>query len=174
MKAVIRNPSHKLTFENVARRRFTVIDNGQFRGVFDFTGRETKICLRDALQRGAVSISYISPAMQKFVAKKLPVTRARSIQTIIAPLIEDLAVRTEGFGALNVDIQRLPPTRNIKGARASATIEGHGLLDDSVSGLRYRATFLADGEMWKLIGFSREQMCARGKMAGQWTDNRCS
>ena len=89
---------------------------------------------------------------------------------------------TEGRPTAQIDMRRANWRREWKGFDSpnygqpfiAVTITQHGYLDDSVSGGRYFAEIRQDENgQWKLDGFWRQNMCARGTYAGQWTKERC-
>lgn len=53
-----------------------------------------------------------------------------------------------------------------------------GLMDDSVSGKRYRVSFTLEesdnGEAtWNFVQYGQQNQCARGNMAGEWINKNC-
>ena len=55
----------------------------------------------------------------------------------------------------------------------AVSITRHGLGDDSVSGDRYFAAVMRHKDGWRVGKLWRQQMCARGQYAGQWTSAAC-
>lgn len=61
---------------------------------------------------------------------------------------------------------------------AVVIVQKTGLMDDSVSGHRYRVSFkLEDGNnsnaSWNFVQYSEQFQCARGDMAGRWVKSSC-
>lgn len=61
---------------------------------------------------------------------------------------------------------------------AVVIVQKTGLMDDSVSGHRYRVSFkLGDGDnsnaSWDFVQYGEQVQCARGDMAGRWVKGSC-
>ncbi len=61
---------------------------------------------------------------------------------------------------------------------AVVIVQKTGLMDDSISGQRYRVSFkLEDGDnsnaSWNFVQYGEQFQCARGDMAGRWVKSSC-
>ncbi|MDH3742558.1 MAG: hypothetical protein OER56_13275 [Hyphomicrobiales bacterium] len=157
----------------VEGRRYRLMENGKFRGVVDFSEAANRQCIgskRSVSKVGSVSIANAGSGM-KLARQLLKTQSAATIQEIIAPLLAAHAISAGSRASLSLDIN----VKDDKAVRATAyaRLTAHGLADDSVSGVRYTIGFASQGEVWRVSGMRRENMCARGSQAGQWTSNPC-
>ena len=160
----------KVTVENVQPRRYSVVFNDQYQGVFDFASATERQCIADRIHG---TRSWIGQD-QKQLDRLLKVKEGASIQAVLAPLLHTLSIEPEGAGSLVVSVKRQLSKDAQTKPRAIAEITAHGLADDSVSGLQHTILFEAVPKGWKAIKATSRQMCARGAKAGQWTDGTCS
>lgn len=162
----------KLKSHGVAARRYTVVVNGTYRGVLDFTQSKDRMCVRPASSKNGVR--KVSPISSRTELKRtLDTVEGPTIQKVLEPLMHSLSVSSEGRGTLALQIEKTFSGPDAP-RTANAIIEAHGLADDSVSGLHYTFDFVSTSKGWKAMGVRRKQMCARGETAGMWTSGRCS
>ena len=101
---------------------------------------------------------------------------------LLDPVLNSHPESMEGKGEAWVKVRkvkwrrefRMPDSPNWREPFYAVSFTQDGYLDDSVSAARYFAEVRIDEKgQWMLDGFWRQQMCARGENAGQWTKQPC-
>ncbi len=154
------------TLEGVEPRRYSVVTDKGFAGTLDFTASFKRQCARLTRMPHVMST--------RRVAALLPRVKGDTIQEIIAPLMRQLAVSTEGRGSLSVQIGSSGPRPGNVLAGAYAEIKALGLADEAVMGVHFTINFRASGDGWKAMRIGRRNLCARGERAGQWVNGTCA
>jgi hypothetical protein len=106
--------------------------------------------------------------------------RGASITALLEPLLGSAPESLEGRPEIAIRMEKRRWQRALRkrgGSRPrpfmAVSITRHGLADDSVSGDRYFVAVVSGEDGWRVEKLWRQQMCARGQNAGQWTGARC-
>lgn len=106
--------------------------------------------------------------------------RGASITALLEPLLGGAPESLEGRPEITIRMEKRLWQRTRRkpgGSRPrpfiAVTVTRHGLGDDSVSGDRYFVAVVESDEGWRVERLWRQQMCARGHHAGQWTGTAC-
>jgi len=106
--------------------------------------------------------------------------RGASITALLEPLLGNAPESLEGRPEIEIRMekrlwQRAPrkPGGGPLRPFMAVSITRLGLADDSVSGDRYFVAVVQGGDSWRVEKLWRQQMCARGQHAGQWTGTAC-
>lgn len=182
--------------EAAGPRRYSVMVNGEYRGVLDasdtqFGMRAVKDCFagsgRVQQRRPEVIVSYNPASFKDWIGQsKGKPSNPLYTNTYAAPaqaaaaLIGNHPQSKEGRPSAQITISKArwrfggfprPPIPYFMAIQ----IEEHGYLDDSVSGKRTFAAVKQDpttGE-WRIGRHWHQFMCARGERAGQWSAQPC-
>jgi hypothetical protein len=96
---------------------------------------------------------------------------------LLSPILANHPTSLKGSPTVSINMERYQWRDRISSWSDSflgVWITRHGLLDDSISGDKYFAAAVRDGDGWKLTDLWGQHMCARGSKAGQWTKETCS
>lgn len=190
------------TIEQDARaagpRRYSVVVNGQYRGVLDasdtmFGRRAVSACFAGrsevALARPEKVTTYVRSQFRGWIprpkgkpAQPLYAARYATLGDAAAALLGNHPESFEGRPSAEVTISparwrrmglEKPPGR--VNAFMAIQIEEHGFADDSVSGKRTFASAVPDEKRggWRIDWHWHQFMCARGERSGQWTNEPC-
>lgn len=161
-----RQPGH-------AMRRFGVILNGRFRGYVDHTQSRARRCAQHHRFREKGGLFTPAALTQRGFAKvDLSSWQPRSAPSLLGALGALVANHPEAIeGRPTMQIDMAPSADS---SMMIVEVTQHGLLDDSVSGQRHVAHVKQGPKGWHLVGLWQQSMCARGRLAGQWTGGRCS
>lgn len=106
--------------------------------------------------------------------------RGASITALLEPLLGSTPESLEGRPEIAIRMEKRRWQRELRkpgGSRPrpfmAVSITRHGLGDDSVSGDRYFVAVVKNEDGWRVEKLWRQQMCARGQNAGQWTSAPC-
>jgi hypothetical protein len=106
--------------------------------------------------------------------------RGASITALLEPLLGSAPESLEGRPEIEIRMEKRLWQRALRkpggGPRRpfmAVSITRHGLGDDSISGDRYFVAVVSGEDGWRVEKLWRQQMCARGQTAGQWTDAPC-
>lgn len=172
--------SFTLTAANADPRRYSVFYNGAHIGVADLKGvTDGRQCLSPRTARSDPG-RVMRPG--KYTWTKIPAAgwSGDSPFGALEPLLREHPESTEGRPTVSISVERARWHRmtalsgNDRDPFLVAKIERHGLVDDAVEGDRYFAAVRQTGGTWKVIGLWRQQMCRRGKTAGQWSNKPCA
>ena len=182
--------------EAAGPRRYSVMVNGQYRGVLDasdtqFGMRAVKECFegRGQIQRPRPErVTTYRPGMfNDWIGRKKgqpsnPVHQQgyKTLGFLAAALLGNHPENKEGRPSAQIKISKAawqfggfpkPPIPYFM----AIEVEEHGYLDDSVSGKRTFAEIRQDPETgeWRIAGHWYQLMCARGEHAGQWSAQPC-
>lgn len=159
----------KLKLSGVEARRYRAATDRGFTAILDLAADRNRSCI--GKQREVASVIH-PPFVRNLVTQLLPNTSGQTVQEIMAPLLKQVAVAHEGFGSLSLNIYKLGNGKITN--RAVAEIKALDLVDDSVAGLHFTVLLRSTGQAWKALSVRRRSLCARGRHAGQWTDDQCS
>ena len=185
--------------EAAGPRRYSVLINGQYRGVIDASDtrygmRAVKECFASRSQivtpRPEAEAVYVRQQFKDWIARpkgtgKPPIdsiyrTNYSTIGEAVAALLGNHPEAIEGRPSTEITISKArwrraaftkPPALRFMAVQ----IEEHGYLDDSVSGKRTFADIRPNPEAggWRIVGHWYQFMCARGDRAGQWSGEPC-
>ncbi|WP_298463929.1 hypothetical protein [uncultured Erythrobacter sp.] len=186
--------SQRLTLnaEAVEPRRYSIIFNGQYKGVFDVSdGAGQSGCIgQHGSVRGEADIEVLRRStFEGWVAAELgelAELTAPSMGELVGQLLGNHPESMEGRGVADVRIGKARWQQRMEfkpgpgpGGRGAAPfvavrIEEHGYLDDSVSGRRVFAVVRQTQEGgWTVTEQWQQWMCARGGRSGQWSGEPC-
>ncbi len=154
-------------------RRYGVIYNGRFRGYVDHTQSRAKRCVQHHRFHERGGLYSASGLTQRGFAKvDISSSQPKPAPSLIGALGSLATNHPEAIeGRPTMHIETAPSGDN---SMMIVEVTQLGLLDDSVSGQRYVAHVKQGPKGWQLVGLWRQSMCARGRLAGQWTGSRCS
>lgn len=174
-----------LDTEKIEPRRYTLLYAGQYLGVVDFVDQaDQPPCLMTSRQKLRSETKTINQQTFKEWSAapdaEWSAWRGDSIASLLEPLLRDHPESLEGRPQVELRIEKRTWQRTLISARVperepflAVWITRRGFADDSVSGDRsFLAVKQSDG-MWRVDKMWRQQMCARGKYAGQWTATAC-
>ena len=183
--------------EAAGPRRYSVMVNGEFRGVIDasdttFGMRAVKQCFEGASQvkvaRPESVTAYNRSMFNDWIARPkgkttdpLYTADYSTIGDAVATLLGNQPETMEGRPSAEITISKArwsgsrvskPPEVHFMAVR----IEEYGYLDDSVSGKRTFAEIKQNEQSgaWSIVGHWYQWMCARGEKVGQWTAEACA
>lgn len=154
-------------------RRYGIIYNGRFRGYVDHTQSRAKRCVQHHRfhERGGL-YSAAGLTQRGFAKVDISARQPKSAPSLIGALGSLATNHPEAIeGRPTMHIETAP---SADGSMMIVEVIQHGLLDDSVSAQRYIAHVKQSPKGWQLVGLWTQSMCARGRLAGQWTGDRCS
>ena len=180
-------------------RRYSVVINGQYRGVIDASDtrygmRPVRECFAGRGQvvnpRPELDTTYHRQQFSDWIEhprgmgkpRMDPVFRTRyaTLADAAAALLGNHPEGMEGRPSVEVTISKAqwrgrPFTKAPARPFMAVEIEEHGYLDDSVSGKRTFAEIRPDAKSngWRIVGRWHQYMCARGETAGQWVGKPC-
>jgi len=166
----------KLTIElpDVDARRYAVVINGKYRGVLDFTQSAkpprlttgaTKLRARGKtgiLARMQLSNAYASVNLDNWTSRS-----AASVMDLFRPITKGHPESLEGRPEMDISLRGGPKSVTVK-------ITSYGYLDDAVAGGKYLGVVTKTADGWYLDSLWQQNLCARGKKAGQWSKGPCS
>ncbi|GMN03011.1 hypothetical protein [Erythrobacter sp. MTPC3] len=176
-----------LSAAGMEARRYSVMFNGVMLGIADFLDDSANaVCLnaggqRTAEQDGQLSLSRFSDWDDDPVAGWQN-WRDSSVIDVLGPILAGYPEGLEGQPTAEIVIKKQRWMRRVMQKEGinwrdpfiGVSITQHGYLDDAVSGGRYFAALRQeDNGEWKLAHFWKQNMCARGPNAGQWTADLC-
>ncbi len=159
-----------ITVPNVDARRYSVLINGKYRGVLDFTRSSKPARLTDLwaatrksdfLTRMQLTNTYASVNLDNWASRN-----AASVMDLFRPITKGHPESLEGRPEMEVSMSGGPNAITVK-------ITNYGYLDDSVAGGRYYGVVTRKGSNWYLDSLWQQNLCARGKNAGQWIKGPC-
>ncbi|MEL6767823.1 MAG: hypothetical protein AAFP17_11640 [Pseudomonadota bacterium] len=161
----------QMAVESLSARRYRVLANGAYQGVLDLT-TEAQAC---TAPEGAPGID---PATLERDWKATDRPRwgrltAPRIVDLLPRLVRDFPSTIEGRPTVTVEIAR-SPSDGSNGPRLEIHASGTGYPDDSVNGVRFVLLASPHPDGWRMDELWRQNLCARGERAGQWTADRCS
>lgn len=182
--------------EAAGPRRYSVVVNGEYRGVLDASDtqlgmRAVKECFAGSAQvhqrRPEVPATYHPAEFKDWIGRAkgkpsnpLYTSGYATPAQAAAALIGDYPESMEGRPSAAITISKAqwrrfryqkPPQVHFIAVR----IEEHGFLDDSISGKRTFAELRHNSQSgeWRIAGHWYQFMCARGERSGQWSANPC-
>ena len=186
----------KQTANAAGPRRYSVLVNGNFRGVIDasdtmFGLRSERQCFAGPSQTQQFRPERVTTYMRAQFADWIARPRGKpkdalyqdsyaSTGAAVAALLGRHPESLEGRQSAEITIslaqwrgravQKPPKVRFV-----AVSIEEHGYLDDSVSGKRTFAELKQNSQTgeWRISGHWYQFMCARGQRAGQWSARPC-
>jgi len=161
----------KVELPNVEQRRYTVIVNGRYRGVLDFTqsAKPPRLTLRRAVNRSGLLSkmqlinTYASVNLDSWASRN-----AASVMDLFRPIIDSHPESLDGRPEMEISMRR-----NSAGNSLTVRITNLGYLDDSVSGEKYTGMVTRTANGWHLKSLWKQSLCARGPKAGQWIKGNC-
>ncbi|MEL7173638.1 MAG: hypothetical protein AAFN05_11840 [Pseudomonadota bacterium] len=161
----------QMAVESLSARRYRVLADGAYQGVLDLT-TEAQAC---TAPEGAPAIDPAElerdwkgtdrPRWGKLIAPR--------IVDLLPRLVRDFPANIEGRPTVTVEIAR-SPSEGDSGPRLEVHATGTGYPDDSVTGVRFVLFASPHPDGWRMDELWRQNLCARGERAGQWTAERCS
>lgn len=187
------------TVEAAGPRRYSVVINGQYRGVLDASDRRdgagaVKECFDSRSQLGRRALGagkvYRRDQFSDWIARPkgqgkelrdpLYSREYATIPEAVAAAMGNHPESMDGMPSAAITISKAQwrgrPYQKPPAVRFMAVnIEEHGFLDDSVSGKRSFLDLRQNREtgMWRIGGHWHQFMCARGESAGQWSGKLC-
>ena len=156
---------------NVEKRRYTVIINGKYRGILDFTKSTGPVVLavpprntaNDFVEKSRLSASYAPVSLAKW-----KIRTAASVIDLFFPITKNHPESLEGRPEMALSIRRGSNANTL-----TVRITNTGYLDDSVSGEKFVAIVSRNTEGWYLDNLWRQNLCSRGTNAGKWVKTPC-
>ncbi|WP_162789578.1 hypothetical protein [Altererythrobacter sp. ZODW24] len=173
-----------LSAEAVERRRYSLSYGDQYIGQLDLlSGSTVRKC--HSVTRGRPVFQF---SMNKGIFAEWNEAsnfdyaewRGASLAELVGPLMAGFSAEEEGRPTMELRIsqQMWRPSYTSNNSRSdnqfvAIEIERGGFADDSVSGDRFFGEAVLAGGAWRLRNLWRQNMCARGTHAGQWTMELC-
>ncbi len=159
----------KQTFKlpNVEQRRYTVIVNGKYRGVLDFTrsGKPPRLTTKsnktNLSSKTKINNTYAPVNLENWTPRN-----ADSVMELFHPITKGHPESLEGRPEMEISMRTGPNS-------VTVNITSYGYLDDSVAGGKYRGVVTRKDGRWYLDSLWQQNLCARGKKAGQWSKTPC-
>ncbi len=157
---------------NVEQRRYTVVVNGKYRGVLDFTRSAkpprlttttTKLGNSGFMAKMQLRNTYASVNLDNWTTRN-----AASVIDLFRPITNAHPVSLEGRPEMKISIRR-----NTADNSLTVRITNLGYMDDAVSGEKYSGLVTRTANSWHLKSLWKQSLCARGPKAGQWTKGNC-
>ncbi len=161
----------KFSLPNVERRRYSLIINGKYRGIVDFT-KSTDPVVLDVPSRNRkngfgtkarLAASYAPVSLANWKPRTAP-----SVLDLLRPITSTHPETLEGRPEMALTMRR-----DLNADSLMVRITNTGYLDDSVSGEKFAAIITRNAEGWYLDSLWRQNLCARGKNAGKWIKKAC-
>lgn len=174
-----------LSARDIQPRRYTLSYAGEPLGTVDLLeGAEPPTCLGTKGSKRRLEPQFVNPDSFSDWAFDPQGGwrdwRGASITALLEPLLGDAPESLEGRPEIEIRMEKRlwqPALRKPGGSRPrpfmAVTITRHGLGDDSVSGDRAFVAVVKSDDDWRVERLWRQQMCARGQHAGQWTGEAC-
>lgn len=166
-------------------RRYNVVYRNETLGALDLLGEaEATDCLKPSRASRGSSKDMVNPgtfnewafdeqgAWQEW--------RGGSVTALLKPILGNHVEAMEGKPGLTVSMKQarwyhwaFPKLPVGQKDFLGVEIERTGIADDAVSADRYFVAVVQSEDGWRVDKLWRQQMCARGKFAGQWTEQNC-
>jgi hypothetical protein len=177
--------SFTLSAKDIEPRRYTLSYAGGQLGHVDLVdGAEPPTCFGTKRSKLRSRLQVINPASFSDWAFDPQGDwrdwRGTSVTELLEPLLGSAPESLEGRPEIEITMEkRLWQPGHLKsgGSRRrpfmAVSVTRHGFGDDSVLGDRYFIAVMKRPEGWRVDKLWRQQMCARGQYAGQWTGAAC-
>ncbi|MEM7500294.1 MAG: hypothetical protein AAF371_20225 [Pseudomonadota bacterium] len=156
--------------ESLGARRYSVFADGAYQGILDLT-TEPQACTApesaagfDAERDGADWKATDRPRWGRLTAPRLV--------DLLPRLVRDYPTAIEGRPTVEIEIAP-SPLNGPDGPRLEVRATGTGYPDDAVTGVRFVLLASPHPDGWRMDELWRQNLCARGSSAGQWTADRC-
>ncbi len=159
----------KVELPNVEQRRYTVIVNGRYRGVLDFTqsAKPPRLTLRRATQKsGLLTKMQLRNTYAPVNLDNWSSRNAASVMDLFRPITNSHPESLDGRPEMEISLRGGPQSITVK-------ITSYGFLDDSVAGGKYLGVVTKTADGWHLKSLWQQNLCARGRKAGQWSKAPC-
>lgn len=177
--------SFTLSAKDIEPRRYTLSYAGEQLGHVDLLdGAEPPICFGTKQSKLRSRLQIMNPASFSDWAFDPEAGwqdwRGTSITELLEPLLGTAPESLEGRPEIEIKMEKRlwqPARWQSGGSRRrpfmAVSITRQGLGDDSVSGDRYFVSVMKRSDGWRVDKLWRQQMCARGQYAAQWTGAVC-
>lgn len=177
--------SFTVSAKDIQPRRYTLSYAGEPLGTVDLLeGAEPPTCIGTKGSRRHLAPQFVNPDSFSDWAFDPQGGwrdwRGASITALLEPLLGAAPESLEGRPEIAIRMEKRFWQRALRkpgGSRhrpfMAVSITRHGLGDDSVSGDRYFVAVVQGEDGWRVEKLWRQQMCARGQNAGQWTGAPC-
>lgn len=175
-----------LSASDIEQRRYSLIYQGEYVATFDMIEQpQSQKCVGPRSRNYAEGEIKLRSSLKDW--NDNPISgwqdwRGDSVFDVLSLILNSHPESMEGRATADIKVEKQRWRREAVGPLVphssdpffAVTITQHGYLDDSVSGGRYFADVRQDEDgQWMVAGLWRQNMCARGKDAGQWTRERC-
>lgn len=174
--------SFTLSATDIEPRRYTLSYAGEPLGHVDLLdGAEPPTCIGTKRSKFRLRLPITdSDSLADWAFDPQGDWRGASITQLLEPVLGSAPESLEGRPEIEIRMEkRLWQSGHLKsgGSRRApfmaVSIIRHGLGDDSVLGDRYFVAVIKRPDGWRVDRLWRQQMCARGQFAGQWTAAAC-
>lgn len=157
----------EFVFRGVEPRRYSLIHDGEFVGVVDFTASHDQTCLRG---KGPLTAVGFRHGWKRVVGGKAGDggPPAERLIDLVMPFMAGHPESDEGRPTANFSFA------SGRNGEITFKLTMTGYLDDSVAGERFEGTARLEAEGWRLVELWSQTLCGRGGSAGQWVAGLCS
>ncbi|MEO0428189.1 MAG: hypothetical protein AAF160_12215 [Pseudomonadota bacterium] len=160
----------QVTVESLGARRYRVLADGAYQGVLDLT-TEAQSCTAPEGAKG-IEPEVLESAWKGMDRPRWGKLTAPRVVDLLPRLVRGFPTTVEGRPTVDIEIARSPGD-GPDGPRLEVHATGTGYPDDSVTGVRFVLFASPHPDGWRLDELWRQNLCARGTLAGQWTAERC-